>query len=143
MKVWYGIQPGFYLSLYNAVVDFDLKYFCMEKGSLKANIPGAQESHVATETAPCLAGTSCCCGKRPATPAAKRPGRDAGSSKTVPPPRFKLCLHLAAVTPSVQAPLSKASLGGRETPRAWEAIGRRSGEKLASLRLQEQALSLR
>ena len=112
----------------------------MEEGSLKANIPGAQESRVATETAPCLAGTSCCRGERPATPAAKRPGRDAGSSKTVPAPRFTALSSSSSRDPHLSgAPLSKASLGGRETLRAWEAIGRRSGEKSASLRLEEQA----
>lgn len=68
---------------------------------------------------------------------------ETGQFKTVPPRGSQLCLHLAAVTPSVQAPLSKASLGGRETLRAWGGDRAEGVGKSAHLRLQEQALSLR
>lgn len=88
----------------------------MEKGFVKANIPGAQESHAATETAPCLAGTSCCCGKRPATPAAKRPGRDAGSSKTVPPLRFMALSSSSSRDPICPSPSFQSLLGWQGNP---------------------------
>ena len=77
----------------------------MEKGSLKANIPSTQESHVTTKTSPCLAGTSCYCGKRLATPAAKRPGRDSGISKTVPALRFTALSSSSSCDPHLSEPL--------------------------------------
>lgn len=115
----------------------------MEKGPLKANSPGAQGSHDAAEAAPCLAGTSCHCGKQPAIPGAEGPGRGLGSSRTVPAPRSTASSSSSSDDPRLsRALLSKASLGGRETPRAWDPPGRGSGEKPAHLRLKEQALSL-
>ena len=135
------LQSRLYLSLHNTAVNSDVKYFCMEKRPWKANIPGAQESHAATEPAPCLAGTSCCCGKQPATPGAEGPGRGLGSSGTVPALRSTASSSSSSRGPLCsRTPLSKVLGGGHANPQGLGSRRMREGvgEKSASCRLRNK-----
>lgn len=117
----------------------NVKHFLGPKGLTKASIPGAQESPKATESVPCLVGTSCYSGKQPATPGAEGPGREARAAPGLFLPRGpRPRLHLAPGAPSLpRAPMSRASLAGREIPQGLGSQGEGSGEKCANVGLEE------
>lgn len=80
--------------------------FCMEGGAHTSKRPWSPEIRNATEPSLSLAGTSCCSGKRLATPDVGGPGRGLGSSPTVPALRSTALSSFSAAAPNCPDPFS-------------------------------------